>query len=127
MRLFMTGQKRPVISEEGEGPSKKNRKCESNSSESPAFECTAGTGRKQKIKDYIERCKRRECEPAKIPWDKDAFVKNNGTENDPNNHRQIVGECNCRISEVLGPNKKLSGKNCALNFQLFFDSDNVVN
>lgn len=109
MRIFVTGQnnKRHVNQDEEEGPSRKNQRLDSNF-EPLSFECAAGSGRKQKIRDYIEKCKRREVEPAKIDWDEERFFKRNCKENDPNRH--ILEHCTCRMSQVLGPNNKLSGK-----------------
>ena len=70
MRIFQTGQKRPVTSETDEGPNKKNQKLEY-----PSFACNGGEGKKQKTKDYIEKCKRREVTPVVVSWDKNKYLE----------------------------------------------------
>ena len=114
---FKTGLKRKSPNDIGNAavPRKKPNQNSENvensdkeSNEDIHFACRGGEGMRNKIFDYITKCRRKEVEPVTIYWDRVLYLRKQVE--DKNGFKQLLQSDPSDIVEVLGPCKKRAGK-----------------
>lgn len=103
----LTGQKRPrpVIDDERNVIPRKRQNTEV--VERIDFACLGGDGRRNKVNDYIAKCRRKETSPVTCLWDKEKFLKTQ--KEDSQGFKELLRNDETEFREVISTCKRKSG------------------